>query len=266
MPAESSAGLISVRSLGATVPCPPVTNILMISAPCLISSRTARRNSSGPSERLMAPRAPTSQYQGKLLSPACPVVLTSRLPAIEARTGEEPLGDGGLHGGVDGERCTRADGAGEPAAQQQLEVMGRPHGLQGRGLLEPEGCRLRAELVVGGVEVAAHHAGHDGATGERRPPGPRAPLRGLGRCGRAAMRRSSMTSVVPGRAPSASSTVASRRTSRDTLAGSPAQVLVRDGGGHPADVGVVEVGAGRNDLVDAVEHVGAEAQFERRQL
>ena len=90
MPAESSARLISVRSLGATVPCPPVTNILMISAPCLISSRTARRNSSGPSERLMAPRAPTSQYQGKLLSPACPVVLTSRLPATRRGPGKSP--------------------------------------------------------------------------------------------------------------------------------------------------------------------------------
>ena len=85
-----SSGVISVCSAGATVPWPPVTNILMISAPCLISSRTARRNSAGPSERLMAPRAPTSQYQGKLLSPAWPVVLTSRLPAINRGPGNRP--------------------------------------------------------------------------------------------------------------------------------------------------------------------------------
>ena len=90
MPAVISSGVISVCSLGATVPCPPVTNILMISAPCLISSRTARRKSSGPSERLMAPRAPTSQYHGKLLSPACPVVLTSRLPAMSRGPGKRP--------------------------------------------------------------------------------------------------------------------------------------------------------------------------------
>ena len=90
MPAVISSGLISVCSLGATVPWPPVTNILMISAPCLISSRTARRKPSAPSERLMAPRAPTSQYQGKLLSPACPVVLTSRLPAIRRGPGKRP--------------------------------------------------------------------------------------------------------------------------------------------------------------------------------
>ena len=38
----------------------------------------------------MAPRAPTSQYQGKLLSPACPVVLTSRLPAINRGPGKRP--------------------------------------------------------------------------------------------------------------------------------------------------------------------------------
>ena len=90
MPAVISAGVISVCSLGATVPCPPVTNILMISAPCLISSRTASRNPSGPSDRLMAPRAPTSQYHGKLLSPAWPVVLTSRLPAISRGPGKRP--------------------------------------------------------------------------------------------------------------------------------------------------------------------------------
>ena len=38
----------------------------------------------------MAPRAPTSQYHGKLLSPACPVVLTSRLPAISRGPGNRP--------------------------------------------------------------------------------------------------------------------------------------------------------------------------------
>ena len=43
-PAVISSGVISVCSPGATVPWPPVTNILMISAPSLTSSRTARRN------------------------------------------------------------------------------------------------------------------------------------------------------------------------------------------------------------------------------
>ena len=38
----------------------------------------------------MAPRAPTSQYHGKLLSPAWPVVLTSRLPAISRGPGKRP--------------------------------------------------------------------------------------------------------------------------------------------------------------------------------
>jgi sugar phosphate isomerase/epimerase len=81
----------------------------------------------------------------------------------EAGPGEEALGDGGLHGRVDGKGRARADGAGEAAAQQQLEMVRRPHGLQRRRLLEPEGGRLGTELVVGGVEVAAHHARHDGA-------------------------------------------------------------------------------------------------------
>ena len=38
----------------------------------------------------MAPRAPTSQYHGKLLSPAWPVVLTSRLPAMSRGPGKRP--------------------------------------------------------------------------------------------------------------------------------------------------------------------------------
>ena len=80
--------------------------------------------------------------------------------------GEQALRDGGLHGGVDGEGRAGADGAGEAAAQQQLEMMGGPHGLQGRRFLQPERRRLGAELVVGGVEVAAHHARHDGAPAE----------------------------------------------------------------------------------------------------
>ncbi len=49
-------------------------------------------------------------------------------------------------------------------------------------------------------------------------------------------------------------------------AGAPAQSLVRDGGRHPADVGVVEVDAGWHDLVNAVKHVRPEAELERGQL
>ena len=64
MPAAISSRVISICSLGPMVPCPPVTNILMISAPSLISARTERRNSSGPSLGRMAPRAPTSQWGG----------------------------------------------------------------------------------------------------------------------------------------------------------------------------------------------------------
>ena len=79
MAAASSSADTSVCSRGPMVPWPPVTKILIISAPSLISWRTDRRNSSGPSLRRMAPRAPTSQWAGKLKSPACPVVLMSRL-------------------------------------------------------------------------------------------------------------------------------------------------------------------------------------------
>ena len=85
-----SSLVISVCSAGATVPWPPVTNILMISAPSLTSSRTARRNSAGPSDRLMAPRAPTSQYHAKLLSPACPGRAHVAAPCHQPRAREQP--------------------------------------------------------------------------------------------------------------------------------------------------------------------------------
>ena len=93
----------------------------------------------------------------------------------EAGTREEALGDGSLHGRVDGKGRARADGAREAATQQQLEVVRGPHGLQRRRLLEPEGGRLGAELVVGGMEVTAHHARHDRAPVEVDHPvlGPR---------------------------------------------------------------------------------------------
>ncbi len=90
----------------------------------------------------------------------------------EPRTGEEALGDGRLHGGIDGEGCARAHRAGEATAQEELEVMGGPHGLERRRLLEPEGRDLGTELVVRGVEVAAHHARHHGAPAQAQPPGP----------------------------------------------------------------------------------------------
>jgi hypothetical protein len=45
-------------------------------------------------------------------------------------------------------------------------MMGGTDGLQRRRVLEPERCRLRPELVVGGVEVAAHHARHHRAPGQ----------------------------------------------------------------------------------------------------
>ena len=64
IPAAISSRVISSCSLGPMVPWPPVTNILMISAPSLISARTERRNSSGPSLGRMAPRAPTCQCGG----------------------------------------------------------------------------------------------------------------------------------------------------------------------------------------------------------
>ena len=87
-----------------------------------------------------------------------------------------------------------------------------------RRLLQSEGGRLGTELVVGGVEVAADHARHDGAPAELDHP-----VLGTG-VDRGAVRtvvmcRSSITTVLPGRAPSASRTVASRRTSLGTGAG-----------------------------------------------
>ena len=90
MPAANSALVISICSFGPIVPCPPVMNILMISAPSLISARTERRNSSGPSLGRMAPSAPISQCGGKLRSPACPVVLTSRLQGTSRGPGISP--------------------------------------------------------------------------------------------------------------------------------------------------------------------------------
>ncbi len=166
MPASISAHDISVCSLGATVPWPPVTNILMISAPRLISSRTARRNSSGPSDRLMAPWAPTSQYQGKLLSPACPVVLTSRLPAIRRGPGNRPSAMAAFMDASMAKGAPALTAPVNPRSQQQLQVVGGADGLEGRRLLEPEGRHLRAELVVGGVEVATDESRHDGPAGQ----------------------------------------------------------------------------------------------------
>ena len=137
----------------------------------------------------------------------------------EAGTGEQPFRDGGLHGRVDGKGRAGADRAGEAAAQQQLEMVRRPHGLQRRRLLQTERGRLGAELVVGGVEVAAHHSGHDGAPVEVDHPVLRGRSRSaVARCATVAMRRSSTTTSVRGRAPSASRTVASRRTSLGTAA------------------------------------------------
>ena len=55
---------------------------------------------------------------------------------------------------------------GESAVHQQFEAVDRTHRLQGHRLFEPEGRRCGAQVVIGGVEVAVHHAGHDGAAGE----------------------------------------------------------------------------------------------------
>ena len=96
----------------------------------------------------------------------------------QSGAGEHTLGDGRLHGRVDGEGCPCADRPGEPAPQQQFEVMGRPHGLQRRRLFEPEGGRLGAELVIGGVEVAAHHARHHRAPTQIHDPVVRTGLHG----------------------------------------------------------------------------------------
>ena len=64
MAAPISSAVISIRSGSRGTPWPPVTNILMIRAPSLISWRTALRNSSGPSHRCRAPGSLTLQYHG----------------------------------------------------------------------------------------------------------------------------------------------------------------------------------------------------------
>ena len=61
-------------------------------------------------------------------------------------------------------------------------------------------------------------------------------------------RAPSACTIRPGRGPPATP---------ERSAGSPAERGIRDGGRYPPDVGLVEVGAGRHDLVDAVQHVGA---------
>jgi len=77
MAASSSARVISIRSFGAVVPCPPVTKSLMTRAPRLISSRTPSRNDSAPSQSRTAPEACLSQYHGTP-SLLWPVVDSSR--------------------------------------------------------------------------------------------------------------------------------------------------------------------------------------------
>ncbi len=86
----------------------------------------------------MAPRAPTSQYQAKLLSPACPVVLTSRLPAISRGPGNKPSAMAAFMDASMAKACSGAHRTGEPTAQEQLQVVGRPHGLECWRFLEPE--------------------------------------------------------------------------------------------------------------------------------
>src|ERR1700722_11809322 len=49
-------------------------------------------------------------------------------------------------------------------------------------------------------------------------------------------------------------------------AGSAAERRVLDGGRYPSDIGDVEVGPRRDDLVDPVEDVGAQTELERRKL
>ncbi len=73
---------------------------------------------------------------------------------------ESPV-DGHLHGGIDGERSTRGDGTGEPTLHQETEAVHGADGLQSHRLLQPEGSRHGAEVVVRGVEVAVDHARHD---------------------------------------------------------------------------------------------------------
>ena len=74
--------------------------------------------------------------------------------------------------------------------------MGRPHGLQRGWLLEPEGRGFRSKLVVGGVEVAAHHRRHDGAPAQvdHAVQGPVSTAASAVRT--AVMRRPSTTTVV----------------------------------------------------------------------
>ena len=64
MAAASSSRVISIRSLGDVVPCPPVTKSLITAAPRLISSRTPRRKASAPSQIRTAPGAGIPQCHG----------------------------------------------------------------------------------------------------------------------------------------------------------------------------------------------------------
>ena len=88
----------------------------------------------------------------------------SRLQGTRRGPVTRPFVDRHLHRRVDGEGGARRHRAGESAEDQELEVVDRPHRLQRHRLLEPEGGGGRPEVVVRGVEVAVHHAGHD------RPP------------------------------------------------------------------------------------------------
>ena len=166
IPAASSSRVISMRSAGPTVPWPPVTNILMISAPSLISSRTDRRNSAGPSLRRIAPRAPICQCGGKLLSPACPVVLTSRLQGTSRGPSTRPSAMATFIDASIAKGAPALTALVKPDGEQSLEAGRRADRLEGHRLLEPEGCGDRPELVVGRVEVAVDHARHDRAAFE----------------------------------------------------------------------------------------------------
>jgi len=93
----------------------------------------------------------------------------------EPRSGNQAVVDRPLEGGVDVVGRARAHRAGEAAAQRGLGVPGSHQRLVRRWLLEPEGSRLRAKVVVRGMEVARHHARHERAPGEVDDPvvGPR---------------------------------------------------------------------------------------------
>ena len=105
-------------------------------------------------------------------------------PGHQPGPGDETLRDGGLHGRVDGKGGACAHRAGEPAAQEQLEIVRGAHGLERRGLFQAEWRRLRAELVIGGMEMAAHHPRHDGPPAEVDHPVIGAGLDRPRRCGR----------------------------------------------------------------------------------